>query len=146
MKSILPIIIGLFIVIASSCSLIGQKEDIQNPELSKEIVEMRDHEQKLRGKWANMVKKGKQDTPKFIKTTEELIAADTKNTARMKAIVEEYGWPTMSLIGKRPASSAWLLVQHADRDPLFQMHCLPLLKAAMDEGEAKPINLSLIHI
>ena len=30
----------------------------------------------------------------------------------------------------------WLLAQHADADPAFQRHCLGLLAAAVEAGEA----------
>lgn len=61
---------------------------------------------------------------------------DLKNEARMKAIVAEVGWPGKSLVGKDGASAAWLIVQHCGRE--LQEHCLPLLKAASESGEAMP--------
>ena len=42
---------------------------------------------------------------------------DRKNTARMKEIIENKGWPGKSLVGGDGAHAAWLLVQHADREP-----------------------------
>ena len=80
-------------------------------------------------KW--MKKKGltdtvmlKKDDPQ-IKRFEEV---DRKNTARMKKIVDKYGWPGKSLVGTDGANAAWLLVQHADKDPDFQKKCLGLMK------------------
>jgi hypothetical protein len=60
--------------------------------------------------------------------------ADEDNTKWLGGIVEKHGWPTHSLVGKDGAHSAWLLVQHADRDPKFQRKCLDLMaKAKKDE-------------
>jgi hypothetical protein len=53
---------------------------------------------------------------------------DQKNTARMKEIINDIGWPTISKVGKLASYKAWLLVQHADHDPKFQAECLELLK------------------
>ncbi|MDD2786086.1 MAG: hypothetical protein PHS79_04320 [Patescibacteria group bacterium] len=53
---------------------------------------------------------------------------DRKNTRRMKQIVKAIGWPRISKVGKRAASAAWLLAQHADHDPRFQRQCLTLMK------------------
>ncbi len=53
---------------------------------------------------------------------------DQNNTARMKEIISDIGWPTISKVGKLASSMAWLLVQHADHDPKFQAECLELLK------------------
>ena len=55
---------------------------------------------------------------------------DIRNTARMKEIITEIGWPTVSKVGSEGASNAWLLVQHADHDVNFQEHCLRLMKDA----------------
>jgi hypothetical protein len=54
---------------------------------------------------------------------------DEANTQWLKQIISEHGWPTISLVGPDGASAAWLLVQHADRDPAFQRKCLDLMTA-----------------
>ena len=54
---------------------------------------------------------------------------DARNTARMMEIVEEFGWPTSSLVGRDGARAAWLLVQHADCDPVFQRECLERMQS-----------------
>lgn len=53
---------------------------------------------------------------------------DVKNTQRMKEIVTEIGWPTISKVGSQASYMAWLLVQHADLDNEFQQFCLALMK------------------
>src|SRR5262245_16811487 len=60
---------------------------------------------------------------------------DEANTARMKEIVEKYGWPGKSIVGADGAFAAWLLVQHADADPDFQAYCLELMKEAFESNE-----------
>jgi uncharacterized protein DUF6624 len=62
---------------------------------------------------------------------------DTDNTAFLKAVIAEYGWPGSDLIGHDGAIAAWLFCQHADRDPAFQAECLPLLEAAARAGQAR---------
>ena len=52
------------------------------------------------------------------------IEVDQNNTERLKKIVDQYGWPTISLVGPRASQAAWLLVQHADLDLAFQKRCL----------------------
>ncbi|GAA3517279.1 hypothetical protein GCM10023075_79700 [Streptosporangium album] len=41
-------------------------------------------------------------------------------------------------LGLSAAHAAWILAQHADQDPEFQRSCLPLLKAAVEAGQATP--------
>jgi len=52
----------------------------------------------------------------------------SENTKKMKEIVSRYGWPTISLVGKKASKNAWLLVQHADDDLTFQQKCLTFMK------------------
>ena len=59
-----------------------------------------------------------------------LEAMDTDNTAWLKAVVQEHGWPGRSLVGEDAANAAWLLIQHADHDLEFQRTCLDLLEQA----------------
>ncbi len=141
-KLFYPLSIALIIF---SSPVFGQKEDIQLPEIAKEIKKMRDEDQKNRIKWAGMVKKGKNDTDKFKEFTKEIIAVDRQNTARMREIIAEHGWPTYDRVGEGPSNNAWLIIQHADRNPLFQAKCLPLLKAAVEAGQANPSNYAYLY-
>lgn len=69
--------------------------------------------------------------------TEEDEKLDQKNTARMKEVVDQIGWPTISKVGKEAAEGAWLLVQHADYDVEFQKRCLQLMKEAPEDEVSK---------
>jgi hypothetical protein len=56
---------------------------------------------------------------------------------RLKEIIQENGWPTISQVGAAGAAGAWIVVQHDDEDPQFQMNCVPLIRAAAAAGEAQ---------
>lgn len=61
---------------------------------------------------------------------------DASNTAFLKAEVDRRGgWPGKSAIGAGAAHFAWLLVQHADRDPQFQERALALMEPMVPQGE-----------
>jgi len=68
--------------------------------------------------------------------SEAMAAADGANLPWLRRVVTDRGWPGKSLVGKDGAQAAWLLAQHADRDPAFQRQCLDLLTAAVERGEA----------
>lgn len=53
---------------------------------------------------------------------------DKKHAKRMKQIIANYGWPTISMVGWDASQAAWILIQHADHDTEFQESCLDLLK------------------
>lgn len=69
---------------------------------------------------------------------------DQVHTKRMKAIVRTYGWPTYSMVGRRAAGLAWMLVQHADHDVRWQERCLKLLARAVEIGEADAVLLAML--
>jgi Family of unknown function (DUF6624) len=54
---------------------------------------------------------------------------DRANTARLREIVGEHGWPGHQLVGEMAAHAAWLLAQHAP--PGHQEQYLPLLEDAV---------------
>jgi hypothetical protein len=61
---------------------------------------------------------------------------DAANTTRLKEIVAQVGWPTISMVGGDAAGAAWLLAQHADRDRAFQVDVLARIEKLLDSGEA----------
>lgn len=69
---------------------------------------------------------------------------DAKNTERMKVIVAQIGWPTVSRVGKESSSNAWLIVQHADLKVDFQEQCLALMKQQPD-GEVALRNIAMLE-
>ena len=98
------------------------KQEKINELLKKEILAMVDADQKMR------------------KSPEWDPGIDKRNTRRMKEIIEQYGWPGKSLIGRKAADGAWLLVQHTDNDVDFQERVLGLLREAIAAGEAEKMN------
>lgn len=69
---------------------------------------------------------------------------DVANTARMREIVDQIGWPTVSKVGAQASSSAWLLVQHADHDHAFQRRCLALMQS-QSAGEVKLSHIAYLE-
>jgi uncharacterized protein DUF6624 len=68
---------------------------------------------------------------------------DRANTARLREVVGEYGWPGRRLVGEAAAHAAWLLAQHAPPDD--QEQYLPLLVDAVARGDASPRDLAYLR-
>ena len=105
----------------------------------------------LRSEILKMVQEDQDARKEIFKTPSPDAAAlrrladiDRKNTARMKEIIENKGWPGKSLVGGDGAHAAWLLVQHADRDRAFQKRCLTLLERAVKAREASGVDLAYL--
>ncbi|MFD8423528.1 DUF6624 domain-containing protein [Streptomyces sp. NPDC059466] len=74
----------------------------------------------------------------------EMRLIDADNTAWLKEVIFELGWPGIALVGERGADAAWLIAQHADLDPAFQRRALELLKAAVEAEDASPRHLAYL--
>lgn len=62
------------------------------------------------------------------------------HTDRLKQIIDEVGWPTITMVSRNGAYDAWMLVQQSDHDPEFQARCLELMK----DCPADEVGLRLI--
>jgi hypothetical protein len=109
---------------AARAQVIGASS-VANPALRQELLERVERDQAIRNEW---IKIGidKADSA-FIARIQKF---DADNTARMKQIVKQYGWPGPELVGNDGAEAAFLLVQHADADHAFQKEMLPLVREA----------------
>jgi len=145
-KQITQVITLLFLFsINSSCQTKWQGKKITLPKISKEIISLRKNDQKYRAKYVELYNEGKKGTDKYKKVVEKLIEIDKSNTSRMKEIITTYGWPTFDKVGEEASNIAWLIVQHADRNPFFQEKCLKLLKEAIDKGLANRSNYAYLY-
>jgi cytidyltransferase-like protein len=89
-----------------------------NPALQKELLEMQERDQTARLNGS------------------EVSEIDKQHGERLKEIVDQFGWPGVSLAGLEGAFAMWLLVQHQDENLEFQKKCLALLKEAVNACES----------
>jgi hypothetical protein len=76
---------------------------------------------------------------------DEMLQIDSENTAWLKQVVVQFGWPSQSLVGMQGSEDAWLLVQHADQDVAFQKECLKLMEALLKSGEVSRQNYAYLY-
>jgi hypothetical protein len=109
-----------------------------NEELRAELIRMAREDSQTRDE---LLRDGK--LPKYG-YAEEMRSIHERNSARMREIIEQYGWTGRSLVGEDGCEAAWLIVQHAVLEPNFQRHCLPLLEQAVAAGEASGWQLAYL--
>jgi hypothetical protein len=73
-----------------------------------------------------------------------MTAYDSANTEWLKGVVAEHGWPKVSEVGEKAANQAWLLVQHADHDPVFQLEALRLMEPLVAQREVSPNDFAYL--
>jgi hypothetical protein len=110
-------------------------EYIQYPDIAKDILAMAALDQIYRKQYLVDRQAGK--LPQWNH------GMDKNHTKKLKQIVQQIGWPTISAVGKQASFAAWLLVQHADHDLVFQKSCLALMMA-LRSNEIDPANIAYL--
>jgi hypothetical protein len=104
------------------------QSSVGNPTLRKELLRRLEIDQEIRDEWI------KQEVDREDKSLNaRWKAIDNANSARMKEIVRQIGWPGPELIGQDGTDAAFILVQQADHE--FQKQKLPLVKSAYQAGK-----------
>ena len=109
---------------------------VTNLELRKELLGRREEDQRIRNE---MVAAGVDHPGKEILSRVDEIAR--RNTAWMRSVIKEHGWPGPELIGWDGTEAAFILVQHADH--AFQKQLLPLIEKAFKAGALSGPNFAL---
>jgi hypothetical protein len=98
-----------------------------NTALRAELIGMDDYDQAVRAELAA-------DGSLFDGYHPRMAAVHDANAARLRAIIEEFGWPTESLVGEDGAKAAWRLAQHSINHPAFMRECRRLVGEASTRG------------
>lgn len=59
-----------------------------------------------------------------------------RNAARLMEIIDEHGFPYISIVGEDAEEAAWIIIQHDIGEPDFQRKGLILIREAISKGEA----------
>jgi hypothetical protein len=74
---------------------------------------------------------------------QSLAATDVQLTIELKGIVDQKGWPTISLVGIEASNAAMLVLTHTP-DHAWQLQLLPTLEQLADAGKIDPSSLALV--
>ncbi|MEN0003419.1 MAG: DUF6624 domain-containing protein [Bacteroidota bacterium] len=113
-----------------------------NKPLMEELRDIREKDQRYRMMMDSVNKAFGWESPQMQELWYKQNLLDSLNTERVLAIIEEHGYPGKTLVGGRLASTAFLVIQHADLD--IQEKYLPMLKEAADKGELSKSSLALL--
>jgi hypothetical protein len=69
----------------------------------------------------------------------------TANADRLARIMDEHGWPGVSLVGAEAARRAWLIATHADRQLDVQRRALALMEKAVAAADADAAQLATLR-
>jgi len=139
MKVMLSIVLSLSFVFASSAQYRTPQinvPSVSRPHLRQELLRRVSEDQQIRNE---LIKKGIDHPDQAL--LDQMKRIDANNTARIKAIIKQYGWPGPKLIGRDGTDAFFLLAQHAA--PAFQKKVLPLVQQAYRRGILTGQNYAL---
>jgi hypothetical protein len=68
----------------------------------------------------------------------------TTHQKRIKEIVDQYGFAGFDLVGERGSSNFWVMAQHSDHNPEFQLEVLEKMKIEADKRNADYRNYGML--
>jgi hypothetical protein len=151
MKKLTTILLLCLSVPAAQADDGAESGNAKEPELRRELLERFTTDQEARNRainrareqGANVValardKLNAKEKSEFEKITAPIEKIDGDNTKWLMHVVDEHGWPTITMVGKDGANAAWLLVQHADHNVKFQRKCLDLMTKLPKDEVSRP--------
>jgi hypothetical protein len=81
--------------------------------------------------------------PAQIQATFRRISFDNQNFLANEVLAN--GWPPTSTIGKPSGDDVWLMVQHCDQAPDFQLKSLQAMRPLLDKGEVSRSNYAYLY-
>lgn len=129
MRSLL--FLGLLMWSASALAL-----DCSSASLQRELQQRREKDQ--------LARQALIASPQSKTALNRALRTDAENTAYMRALIAKCGWPKQSVVGEAAAMAAWLLTQHADMDPQFQVLAAQQMKYAAIAKEASALHFALL--
>src|SRR6266581_2580957 len=128
--------ISLQLILFLSFSSLAYPQDTSathvNQSLRSELLKMQKDDQKYRGevdkiRQMSWTADDKQKRVSALMEKQERL--DKRNIKRLVEIIDKYGWPGRSLVGREASLTAFLIIQHADLEG--QKKYFPMLKEAV---------------
>ncbi len=136
MKVLLSMSLTLCVVLVCFAQHRSSGPSVKLPKLRQELLTRVADDQRIRNE---LIKKGiDHPDPTLL---DQMKKIDATNTARIKVIIKQHGWPGPKLIGSDGTDAFFLLAQHAD--PAFRKKVLPLVQTAYRGGILTGQNYAL---
>jgi hypothetical protein len=136
----------LFLSLSSLVYTQGNSIGQVNQSLRRELLKMQKDDQKYRSEIDKIEKMSlaPDEMQKRVSALwEKQEKLDKRNVKRLVQIIDKYGWPGRSMVGREGSITAFLIIQHADLE--YQKKYFPMLKEAIGKGEADRDDAALLE-
>src|SRR5688572_8087235 len=112
-------------------------------ELRDKLVEMGTADQAIREKLGPLLASGNFESDEFKAMAREVASVDARNLAKLREIIDRYGWPDVDVVGSDASNSAFLVVQHSPIE--VQKELLLTFREAALAGKARRDHLAMLE-
>ncbi len=137
-SSQISLTVSLALILAASLSLAQQ-----NSELMDELIRMGQIDQGGREEINRIEQEHGYDSFEWKAAWERQRIIDAEHMTNLELIIEEHGWPMISMVGDEAARAAFFIVQHSDLG--HQKKYLPLIRDAALTGEAAGESYAMLQ-
>jgi len=128
---------------------LGDFKPSNNPvtlNIQTEITRHWREDQSSRGAYLSLATQDKNGAPFWAQrlSTAHSLRVDGRSKAYIEQLVDDYQWIDIKRFGNKVSDHAWILVQHADRDPKFQSHVLEAMGPYLKKGTIKAANYAFL--
>lgn len=115
-----------------------------HPELRMELIKILIDDQYCRGNPMDDVK-ARFDLEAYQPKDGSMAEVDAQNQIRVKAILDEYGFPRREMVGGAALKGVFMVIQHASSDQAWQSSQLPAVEAAVLRGDLDGQKYALLY-
>ncbi|MFT3790431.1 MAG: hypothetical protein QM741_05000 [Rudaea sp.] len=119
----------------------AERKPVVLPKLREQLLAWVKPDQDVRNE---MVSAAASDPAKFKRLASRMRAVDESSYRRIKGVIDEYGFPTDTMVGRDGAGAAFLLVQHQDAHPEFQQFVLDIMTSWVRRDEVDRESFALL--
>lgn len=109
---------------------------MDNFSFEKELIELADKDLTVRGELLAAGKLSGGYHPEMEKIHKA-------NAQRLREIIAEIGFPTLSKVGEKGSNAAWLIIQHAIGEPEFMKECSAMMEE--NSNDINPIHKAYLY-
>lgn len=138
------ILFSLVILFSLNGLTAQNNELVSMPDLAQKITYLSDKYEGIRNQKNEMLLKFRPASPE-IKDLDARLEDQIKiNYAASKKIIDANGFPNHDMIGEEATHKFWMMVQHMDQYPEFQMQVLRGMAGAVDQDKAAWLDFAYL--
>lgn len=111
--------------------------------LQNELLTIFDEDQKYRLQIGEITQRYGSESKEVKALWKTIDEKDSTNLAKVKSILDRYGWVGEDKVGPQANGALFLVIQHADL--ATQQKYLPMMREAVKAGKARPSSLALLE-